>query len=78
MKNKKIAFGVVIGLAVLSCFVKYLIPSSNKKSNNIFNEKVFIKKSMKYFRGDNKVYNFIKFINREYQINIKKLHYENV
>lgn len=34
MKNKKIAFGVVIGLAVLSCFVKYLIPSSNKKSNN--------------------------------------------
>ena len=34
MKNKKIAFGVVIGLAVLSCFVKYLIPSSNKKGNN--------------------------------------------
>lgn len=34
MKNKKIAFGVVIGLAVLSCFVKYLIPSSNKKCNN--------------------------------------------
>lgn len=30
MKNKKIAFGVIIGLAVLSCFVKYLIPSNTK------------------------------------------------
>lgn len=33
MKNKKIAFCFVIVLAVASCFVKYLIPSSKNKVN---------------------------------------------
>lgn len=34
MKNKKLAFGVVIVLAILSCFVKHLIPSSKKVDTN--------------------------------------------